>query len=767
MRGYRTPYLAIIQKQYVRAREASRRGDTKQRIREAVQVAYVAAKGASQDPRAVAIASTAAVALAMAWVAYSTHDPVSDDDVRTALKYAYMPRRFTRLVRHFTGSGKDMRAYLAEGDACVPAYALLHKLQPKPTKDAHAMPAAVAPASSLHAVYAKAAQAASVAFPQKEKERRESVQLSSLVAWLEIAARRDEALVPLRKWAVDTSKGWADGITDATFAKISTVVRAGANALDTTLPPPFGDYVRSFAVGLLPPNIMTKEMILDDDGAFRAPQNTEEANESWGNYTDSEIGVPLDSLDAYMRSKGKTTLLDAVEESIIKETSFPRRSAASVMRRYAEPRKVVLAGTEILSVDEYEPYVQASERLPQTIFETLRTAASVDDLHKWTRTNVGVICARQYGRAADMRYVIRTLSTKVRSACQNEPTTIQNADALVYLALAIRVLGRSATMQFTQEGEVEQVRTWVFAAVVSVALQAAKLAAGELGEPAVIDTKKKPARDLNLFFEPSNVKDIRTIAEYNQLCELLYEESMLLYVAPGIEHDVNYRADSDNLLAGAALEGRYCHELAPKTKHDAKRPKRAPYYLGGGLWGGVKASATMHAMKSMIASLIPAVPEGAAVGGARLIGGMTALYASIAIWILWRIYRARSLAASLKTHSMQRQEDYVESMLGCTPYRALNVACAALTVQDTAPMASPSSVMHMLDPNTGYVRIVFDLWAQTAGMDVAPPSAASKYSPLAQVPMFAPERVMPHFSRGHYATATEAKVGQSGFWDAL
>ena len=65
MPGYRTPYLAIIQNQYVRAREASRRGDTKRRIREAAQVAYVAAKEASQDPRAVAIASTAAVALAM------------------------------------------------------------------------------------------------------------------------------------------------------------------------------------------------------------------------------------------------------------------------------------------------------------------------------------------------------------------------------------------------------------------------------------------------------------------------------------------------------------------------------------------------------------------------------------------------------------------------------------------------------------------------------------------------------------------------------
>ena len=125
MRGYRTPYLAIIHGQFKRAREASRRGDARKRIREAVQVAYVSAKEASKDPRAVAIAGAAAIALTMAWVAYSTHNPVSGRDVQIALKYLYAPRRAYRLVRRYTTSATELGEYLKAADKCSGAYALL------------------------------------------------------------------------------------------------------------------------------------------------------------------------------------------------------------------------------------------------------------------------------------------------------------------------------------------------------------------------------------------------------------------------------------------------------------------------------------------------------------------------------------------------------------------------------------------------------------------------------------------------------------------
>ena len=79
--------LAIVERAQHEAREARRRGaravaaDARAAASESLRVAYVSAREASKDPRAVAIATTAAVALAMAWAAYSTSSPISDSDV--------------------------------------------------------------------------------------------------------------------------------------------------------------------------------------------------------------------------------------------------------------------------------------------------------------------------------------------------------------------------------------------------------------------------------------------------------------------------------------------------------------------------------------------------------------------------------------------------------------------------------------------------------------------------------------------------------------
>ena len=119
--------LIHLQRKVAIARETQLGKGAERRVREAARFAYEAAKQASEDPRAVALASTATVALAMAWVTYATHDPVSDDDVKRALKYHYAPRRAYRLVRRLVSSQKELGAYLAEGDPCDPAYTLLAK----------------------------------------------------------------------------------------------------------------------------------------------------------------------------------------------------------------------------------------------------------------------------------------------------------------------------------------------------------------------------------------------------------------------------------------------------------------------------------------------------------------------------------------------------------------------------------------------------------------------------------------------------------------
>ena len=726
--------LAVIhlQKKLAMARDTKLGKGAERRVREAARVAYVAAKQASEDPRAVALASTATVALAMAWVTYATHDPVSDDDVKRALKYHYAPRRAYRLVRRLVSSQKELGAYLAQGDPCDPAYTLLFEMHSKEEN--------------------------SIQAPEPR------VSVESLRQWLAFAAEQEDELKNIHEWAQNTHILWSDGITDAAFTAIAKKVTELAKTVQSNqkVPPvltqPITEYLRSIASGMLPPSITDKHIVLTERGEFTKPEGgLDQAKKYLSDITQN--GVPIASLDAYFsketrafsKEKPRQTLRGAVESSILKVTTFPSRRVAAIMHA-ATHSTHILDGHEPLSVDETEPHVQASQRLNQGVFDELSAAKDLHGLVRWATKNVGVICTRKYDQQSDMLYVIETLSASVRSVC-SAPAELKNVDDMVYLALAIRVLGRSATMQYPAAERAEEVRTWVFAAVVRVALRAAELAKKELRVPNVSHEQKQAARDLNLFFEPSNVANKELIDDYTRLCELLYDESMLLYVAPGIEHDANHLADSANWLAGASLTGRYSHEI-PEAK-DKRKPDRAPYYLGGGTWHGLRLASTIHATKSLIASLVPSATTTAKLSAAYMLGVHKAI---IAIWLLTRISANRTLTANLKAHNLKSQGEYLDAMLANTPYRALNVACAALTAQDTHPRESPSSVMHMLDSNTGYVRITLDFWAPTAGMDVAPPRANQAWAGPAAVPLFGAERVMPHFSRGHYATATEERV---------
>ena len=763
MRGYRTPYLAIIQKQYVRAREASRRGDTKQRIREAVQVAYVAAKEASQDPRAVAIASAAAVALAMAWVAYSTHNPVSERDVQTALKYLYAPRRAYRLVRRYTTSATELGAYLQAADRCSGAYFLLTDSREaervsKAYSDTYGK--TVLPSVPLARLQAWLTFAVGVEGPEGES-----------VAEDAIAEKRLKAQQDLLNWTNSTLANWADGVGDTILAKVAAVIDKKAKSLPTTKSSHPLMIAKDSAIDLaemMMPLLTGKEIILHG-GGFKQPGGLAEARKALLKYIGE--GVPIKELDTYFKNKGMGSLIEEIERSIMSATEFPRRSVAADMMTYKahnKDNKLQLDDSEVLLVDETEPCARVKARLHQGIFDDLDKAQDLPALVGWALAHVGAICTRQYGDLEHMRYVIGTIHAKVMAFCA-DTATYATADSMVYMALAMRVLGHSATSQYAaHERACEEARNWVFSAVVCVARSVARFARDRLGPPTDTE-KRKPKRDLNLFYEPNSVSDNVTIKQYSELCSLLYEDSMLLYVAPGIERDASTSPlalalvlagqGSINAMAGEGFDGRYYHAIPPAAKKDNKseRPSSAPYYLGGGSWGAMRAVGTMHALKSMLVSQIPTVPElaGMAVGAIP-----TGLYkTTIALWTLSRLWESRQRAAMVVGHNLSPQGPYVDAMFENTPYRALNVACAALTAQDTDPYVSRSSAMHMLDASSGHVRIFLDSWATYAGMDVAPTRIApGLFQPT---PIVAPERIMAHFSRGLYATSMPTVVGTS------
>ena len=707
--GLRPGVLGIVRR--VQQSADVRTADLRERARRSLRVAYVAAREMSEDPRAIALATTAAVVVSVFLVASATRNPLTDAEVKTALRILYAPRRAYRLVRRSVSSRRELGELLQTADPCAHAYALLHLIH-----------------------------------GQKAADSKKRVPLHALLAWLRTLGRgADPNLDELANWAEKTEVWWADGSVDTVRAHVVNRLSQTAESMKEGkgLGGVFGDVLGRLVEQLASTKINENTVLITSGGFIKASDRIA-AVKALVEYTNPQAGVPLDSVAAYGGKGNEGSLQRAVEKSIRSATDFPLRSVAPLMELRKGPD---LNGKMDLFVDEREPYAKSNGRLGQNVFDELEGATDIAGVLKWTLDHVGAICERWYDQKEHMRYVIYTLSAKVVVVCAKDADH-KTADQMAYLALAIRVLGRSATIQFPETKA--EVGAWVFAAAVRVALTLAKFAKNELQKPEIKDHESGPKRDLNLFHEPEGVSDHATVQNYAELCALLYDESMLLYVAPGIEHDayslVN-NGTAQNVCAGARLEGRYVHVI-PK-KRDEKKPS-APHYLAGGSWAVVRAMGAMYAMRSMLAALVPGVANAVIMGVSSAIGSWKV---TIAFWLVIRVWVSRQIGVSLANQGIKAQGHYVDAMLGSTPFRALNVACAALTAQETHPDDSSASVMHMLDRDTGRVRIVLDPLSPSAGMDVAPTRARLQVaSGPALFALFAPERIMVHFSRGHYGT---------------
>jgi hypothetical protein len=121
--------LGIVrQMEHSKQRAAARAAGLRERARRALRVAYVAAREMSEDPRAIALASTAAVVVTVFLVTSATRNPLTDDEVKTALRILYAPRRAYRFVRRYASSGRELGEFLDSPDPCVHAYALLRRI---------------------------------------------------------------------------------------------------------------------------------------------------------------------------------------------------------------------------------------------------------------------------------------------------------------------------------------------------------------------------------------------------------------------------------------------------------------------------------------------------------------------------------------------------------------------------------------------------------------------------------------------------------------
>jgi hypothetical protein len=679
--------------------------------------AYVAAKSATEDPRAVALASAAAVAAIAAWVVYATHKPATTDDINRALRIAYAPRRANRLVRRNVSSQKELGAYLLANDPFVPCYDLLRELH-EPVDAGQNARASIA----------------------------------KLLAWLRVVDQHKPAgmgrnrVRSLLDWAQNTADFWPDpsflGRLSAKAAKMipnPDVPSDEAGGLIEKASSTISARVAS-------PTIAQKNLLLYQRGFALFEGSNDDAISIVTSY--NKRGVKVIELDTYFSEDSEPSptgaFRRAVEDSIMKFTAFPPRDIAAIMQRDVTRTQQLKVATTF-TVDETEPCVMAATRLPETIFDQLEKSTTITQLVEWAIAHVRTICTRQYDEEDHMLHVIHRLSDKVRKVCEGNATA-DTVDDMVYLALALRVLAYGAISQFGSRRE--HVLDLVFAPIVRVALRAAELAQATLPAPT---RKTTPDRDLNLFHEPQNVADKEVVADYAQLCRLLYDERLLLYVPPGIEDDASEAAslwfrfggtlEEQNVRGGWGFAGIYRASLPGKA--DQKPPPRAPYYLGSRSWGVVRALTTVSATRSMLAAFTPSLAEGGSVALGLYAGAWKS--ATLASYLAWKALATRRPHAMVETHRATAQHEYVREMLECTPFRALNVACAALTVQNSDHRVSRSSVMHMLDQSTGYVRVSLHPSSAYAGIDTAPPEIEPE--------LFARERIMMHFSRGHFATA--------------
>ena len=727
--------LWIVQKQD----ELNRRSDlayksARQFVADAVKVAYVKAKEAGKDPRAIALASAGALVAATAWVAYATHNPVTEQELQTALGLVYMPRRAARIARRFGDAGHvSLREYIGEAGRCKVCYELFEHLL----------------------------------------DGGEYVQLQLLGRWLSfvdveyaaiatIAEGTKAKIKELRAWTEGTLLHWMD---DTAMNRLLSGVASRVEALDVknvnTKNVLFREVkgyiekVQDLSHKVTADWLLNEKAFrsLDAEGAMQRAVDKPDARRLVLEYI--KEGVRVRRVDRFLG----TDLLELVEGSIKTLALFPPRRIAHHMA--PGPYAGKLALSDSLAIDETEPCVQTSGRLPAAVFSTLKPG----DLVAWAIANVRTVCVRGYDDEAQMRHLVGTLSRLVRDHCG--VLDYGTVDDAVYLALAMRVVGHHASAQF--ESAREDVLGVVFAAVVHVAKRVADFALTVL--PSLRgDVHANVQRDLNLFHEPQHCRDGQTIADYGALCDALYEGGLLAYVAPGIEPDASgapkfkhlvrngVSRDKRNMHGGWGFQGHYWHKVPEAAQLDgARRPPHAPYYLGGArVWGVARAAATLQYVKTGLKALVPTSPAGvAAVVVAALVSTVKrALVVMIIAKLALGAWGRRELAYTMFADSgLVHQSEFVEAVFACTPFRALNVICAALTAQET-PASSRSSVARMLD-GSGYVRIALDAGSAYAGIDVAPPEyELHLQGGYDSGGLFTKERIMMHFSRGHFADGT-------------
>ena len=709
--------LQVVHGQVARARvESARRGE---RARKWARETYVAAKQASEDPRAVALASAGAVAFLALWVAYATHNPVTESDVKTALGIVYAPRRAGRLVRRYLSSEVPLGAYVTKTDPYTPCYELLYALH-------EAKKGAMIPIQKLHNWLELA-----IAGPTMHK-----------VPAVRTAAKK------LHAWTEGTLSSWAGAsVVDRALSFVATNTNK-VHTYDKRIDP----LLRLLTV-LLAPDISKHKVVLNYDGTFAkavANQEFDRVQEYRAN------GVKCKAVDAFFDREAQCTLRDAVEGHVVSLAKFLPGKAAKLMSTKAPQTK--LKHNTVFSVDYKEPCVKTNGRLPRALFDDLANASDLPKLLAWASANVRIISTRGFDDERQMMGVLAPLSREIRTVC--DTVSAETADDFVYLALAIRVLGHCASTQF--EHKRDEILTVTFAAVVHVARRVAEFA--QSLEPARSSEETTVHRDLNLFYEPQNVADEETVNDYAKLCGLLYEQNLLSFVAPGIEDDasgpqsiaqtVQGKLDPrKNVVGGWGYRGQYAFSLPPD---DEPRATSAPLYFGSGRsWHVARAVMGIRSLRGKLASAIPSPYELVAIGASAILKRLP--YATFGV-LLWRLALWKYTQSTIKTHRIVPQSAFIAAMFDSTRFRTLNAACAALTAQE-APASSRASVLHMLDRKTGHVRIALDEGSMYAGIDVAPPSSIGATSNNG---LFNAERIMMHFSRGHYGTHTASDPHRLG-----
>ena len=480
-------------------------------------------------------------------------------------------------------------------------------------------------------------------------------------------------------------------------------------------------------------------------------------------------GIRVEDLKTYFGESPDLVLIDAMSSHV---THFPTRKLA--LRIFRQPNGLERLQSHELSaesrervvVDTKEVCVLTAASVSSKMFKDLWKCKSLEMLYAWTLEYTRTIADNGLDGLNSAVWALRTLARRVREHVDElDETTVDKA---VYVALAARVIGFHAMSRLLRDTPIKElvpVRNAVFAVVVRVASRVAQFAHDRLGAAAAI-----AERDLNLFYEPTDLGDFDTVRDYGDLCRLMYDKNLLRYVAPGIEPDAlpppleqtydetGLGTASELAYAGWGYVGVYEHTIPEREDADLVQPPR--YFGVFDTWDACELRMTAEGS--------PAETRRDEFSSNR-----------------------DTAQEHVRKCGLKPQQEYWKCIKTNTAFRALNVVCAALTVQDSAGVRpfialhlgegfklrqSRCSVSKMLHDD-GSVRVVVDMSALCAGLDTAPygepdsfethrdvieadrdkPKDGAKcvgYHPDTCVPVClvcAPERVHMHFSRGHYA----------------